>query len=186
MLNKLSIFIFLFFSTSAVFAAGGSGGQSSSGSNSGSGEGGNLSKYEKGYNYVMTAKSLEKKAIKYLKKGKKKQAEKRFKKSKNNYEKALKLFLKSNKEKPNNPDTLNYLGFTSRKLGDFKSAEIYYLSGLKIEPNHNGINEYLGELYLSTDRKDKALERLKVLKNCKCDEYIELKELIEGKKESKY
>ena len=82
--------------------------------------------------------------------------------------------------------TLNYLGFTSRKLGDFKSAEIYYLSGLKIEPNHNGINEYLGELYLSTDRKDKALERLKVLKNCKCDEYIELKELIEGKKESKY
>tara|TARA_B100000214_G_scaffold367460_1_gene337630 strand:- start:1196 stop:1756 length:561 start_codon:yes stop_codon:yes gene_type:complete len=186
MFKSLSIIIISIFFTYAVFAAGGSGGQSGSDGSSGGGEGGGLSKYEKGYNYVMTGKSLEKKANKYLKLGKNKKAEKRFKKSKNNYEKAFKLFLKSNKEKPNDPDTLNYLGFTSRKLGDFKSAEDYYLSGLKIKPNHNGINEYLGELYLSTDRKDKALERLKVLRNCNCDEYIELKELIEGKRESKY
>ena len=47
-----------------------------------------------------------------------------------------------------NPDknTLNYLGFTTRKLGNFEDAEIYYNMGLKLNPNHVGINEYLGEL----------------------------------------
>ena len=56
-----------------------------------------------------------------------------------------------------------------------KEAEKYYLQGLEIEPNHNGINEYLGELYVETNRIDKARERLAVLKNCKCEEYINLK-----------
>ena len=31
--------------------------------------------------------------------------------------------VSSNKEKPNNADTLNYLGFTSRKLGNYTEAE---------------------------------------------------------------
>ena len=53
------------------------------------------------------------------------------------YEKAFKRLLKANDKDPSNPDVLNYLGFTSRKLGDFKSAENYYLSGLKINHNHN-------------------------------------------------
>ena len=49
----------------------------------------------------------------------------------------------------NNPDILNYLGFTLRKTGKLEEAEKYYLAGLKIKPNHNGINEYLGELYVN-------------------------------------
>ena len=49
-----------------------------------------------------------------------------------------------------------------------------------------GINEYLGELYVVTNRIDLAKERLSVLKNCNCEEYKELKEIIEGKKQSKY
>jgi hypothetical protein len=31
-----------------------------------------------------------------------------------------------------------------------------------------------------------AKERLKVLKDCNCEEYVELKEIIEGTKKSKY
>ena len=58
--------------------------------------------------------------------------------------------------------------------------------GLKINPNHTGINEYLGELYIATNRIDLARERLKVLENCNCEEYAELKDIIEGVKESKY
>ena len=50
--------------------------------------------------------------------------------------------------------------------------------GLKIDPKHFGINEYLGELYVITNRKDKAKERLKVLENCDCKEYKELKNAI--------
>ena len=94
--------------------------------------------------------------------------------------------MQSNKEKPNNPDTLNYLGFSSRKLGNFVEAEEYYLSGLKIKPNHNGINEYLCELYLNTNRKDKEIEQLAILKSCNCKEYDQLKEIIDGKMASKY
>ena len=109
------------------------------------------------------------------------------KKCKNNiYKKAFKLLLESNKKKPNKANTLNYLGFTSRKLGDFKNGEKYYLEGLAIEPNHIGINEYLGELYVATNRIDLAKERLEILKGCNCEEYQELKEIINGTKKSKY
>ena len=84
----------------------------------------------------------------------------------------------ANKEKPNQPNTLNYLGFTSRKIGNFKIAEEYYLEGLTIDPDHHGINEYLGELYVNTNRISKAKERLKVLENCNCEEFKELSNAI--------
>ena len=67
------------------------------------------------------------------------------------------------------------------KTGNFEKAEEFYLQGLSIKPDHNGINEYLGELYVQTNRIDKANERLEVLKGCNCEEYEELKELIEKK-----
>jgi len=125
------------------------------------------------------AKNLVKAAKKYEKKGKVEKAQKR-------YAKAQKLLLKSNKKKPLQADTLNYLGFTTRKLGDYEKGEEFYLQGLQIEPNHNGINEYLGELYIATNRMDLAKERLNVLKSCNCKEYNQLKEIIEGTKKSKY
>ena len=130
------------------------------------------SDYEKAVESVKWAK-------KYEKKGKLEKAKKR-------YAKAQKLLLKSNDKKPNQADTLNYLGFTTRKLGDFESGEKYYLQGLAIKPDHIGINEYLGELYVATNRMDLAKERLKVLETCNCEEYNELKEIIEGTKKSKY
>jgi len=125
------------------------------------------------------AKNLIKAAKKYEKKGKTEKAQKR-------YAKAQKLLLKSNDKKPLQADTLNYLGFTTRKLGDYEGGEEFYLQGLQIEPDHNGINEYLGELYVVTNRMDMAKERLEVLKTCNCEEYEELKEIIEGTKKSKY
>ena len=124
------------------------------------------SNYDKGASLIKKAKKLESK-------GKIEKANKR-------YEKALEYLIKSNKKNPNQPDTLNYLGFALRKLGNFEEAEKYYLQGLNIKPDHHGINEYLGELYIQTNRIDLAKERLEVLKNCKCEEYDELKELIEN------
>jgi tetratricopeptide (TPR) repeat protein len=125
------------------------------------------------------AKNLINAAKKYEKKGKIDKAQER-------YAKAQKLLLKSNEIKPLQADTLNYLGFTTRKLGDYEKGEKFYLLGLQVEPNHNGINEYLGELYVATNRMDMAKERLEVLKTCNCEEYSELKEIIEGTKKSKY
>ena len=126
------------------------------------------------------------KAVKLIKFAKKYEKKGKIDKANKRYEKALKLLLKSNKKKPNNADILNYLGFTTRKLGDFKKGEKYYLEGLAIEPGHIGINEYLGELYVATNRVDLAKERLTILKDCNCEEYNELKEIIDGTKKSKY
>ena len=114
-----------------------------------------------------------------IKKGKKLEEKGKIEKANKRYEKALEYLIKSNKEKPNQPNTLNYLGFALRKLGNFEKAEKYYLLGLNIKPDHHGINEYLGELYIVTDRMNLAKERLEVLKDCNCEEYDELKELIE-------
>ncbi len=66
------------------------------------------------------AVSMIKAAKKYEKKGKLEKAKKRYKK-------AQALLIKSNKKKPLQPDTLNYLGFTTRKLGDYENGEKYYL-----------------------------------------------------------
>ncbi|MDC3030235.1 hypothetical protein OA178_00480 [Candidatus Pelagibacter sp.] len=132
------------------------------------------------------AKTNYDKAVSFVNSGKKYEKDGKLEKAKKRYEKAQKLLIKSNKKKPNKPDTLNYLGFTTRKLGDFELGEKYYLQGLAINPNHVGINEYLGELYVVTNRIDLAKERLKVLENCNCEEYSELKEIIAGTKKSKY
>ena len=65
--------------------------------------------YEKAVVHIKSAK-------KYEKKGKIDKANKK-------YEKALKLLKKANIKNPNNVDTLNYLGFTTRKLGNFSKGE---------------------------------------------------------------
>jgi len=126
------------------------------------------------------------KAVKLVKAAKKFENSGKAEKANKRYMKALKLLIKSNKSKPNKADTLNYLGFTTRKLGDFEEGEKYYLQGLAIEPNHIGINEYLGELYVATNRIDLANERLKILESCNCKEYDSLKQIIAGTKKSKY
>ena len=162
MKKLLSILTILILTSSTVFAAGSSGDNTQP----------KVSDYKKAVKLIKSAK-------KYESDGKNNKAEKKYKQ-------AQKLLLKSNDKKPNNADTLNYLGFTTRKLGDFENGEKYYLQGLAIEPNHIGINEYLGELYVVTNRMDLAKERLQILKGCNCEEYSELKEIIEGTKKSKY
>ena len=73
-----------------------------------------------------------------------------------------------------------------RQLGDFENGEKYYLQGLAIEPDHVGINEYLGELYVATNRHNLAVESLEILESCNCQEYNQLKAVIAGEKVSKY
>ena len=158
----------VFLVTTNVFAAG-----SSSSGSSGNDGGSSATKtnYEKAVLLVKSAK-------KYEKKGKSEKAKKV-------YSKAQKLLIKSNEKKPGKADTLNYLGFTTRKLGDFENGEKYYLQGLAVDPKHKGINEYLGELYVATNRHNLAVERLGVLEGCNCEEYDQLKAVIAGEK-SKY
>ena len=122
-------------------------------------------------NYYDDAKKLVKRAGKLEKKEKTDKAKKL-------YSQAFKKLEKAYSSEKKNPDILNYMGYTSRKIGNFEQAEKFYLTGLSIKPDHNGINEYLGELYVQTNRIDKANERLDVLKNCNCEEYKELELII--------
>ena len=162
-MNKINKFLIIFFtiylfSSNSAFSAGTTGGNDGND---------NSSLYKKGKNLVYRAKKLEKK-------NKKEKAEKLYLKALNQFEKAY----AKDKE---NADILNYLGYTLRKTGDLEKAEVFYLEGLKIDASHLGINEYLGELYVQTNRIDLAKERLAVLNGCKCEEYDELKELIDNK-----
>ena len=117
-------------------------------------------------------------AVKLVKKAGKLEKKDKSEKAKKLYSQAFKKLNKAYKTDKKNPDILNYMGFTSRKTGNFKEAENYYLAGLDLDPKHNGINEYLGELYVQTNRIDKANERLAVLKNCDCEEYQDLELII--------
>ena len=122
-------------------------------------------------NYYEDAKKLVKRAGKLEKKEKNEKAKKL-------YSQAFKKLEKAHSSDKTNPDILNYMGYTSRKIGNFEQAEKFYLTGLSIKPNHNGINEYLGELYVQTNRIEQANERLEALKNCNCEEFQELELII--------
>ena len=122
--------------------------------------------------------SLFSEAKKLVKRAGKLEKKEKNDKAKNLYSQAFEKLKKAYASDKKNPDILNYMGYTSRKIGNFEQAEKFYLTGLSIKPDHNGINEYLGELYVQTNRIDKANERLEVLKNCNCDEFQELELII--------
>ena len=123
--------------------------------------------------YINLNKSFDKKSIKILAK----YFDQIFILGETLFKSIIKLYNKDKK----NADILNYLGYTLRKTGNLEQAETYYLKGLELDSKHLGINEYLGELYVQTNRIELAKERLEVLKGCNCEEYEELKELIEKK-----
>ena len=163
-MKKVLIIVFsLFFSSTLMAAGSDSSSSSSSGSSSSMGD----SLYEDAVKLVKRAGKLEKKD--------------KTDKAKKLYAQAFNKLEKAYKSDKKNPDILNYMGFTTRKTGNFEKAEKFYLEGLSLKPNHNGINEYLGELYVQTNRIDKANERLEVLKSCNCKEYSELELIIKTK-----
>lgn len=98
------------------------------------------------------------------------------------FEQAIEIFARVTADEPDNPDAWNLFAFSLRKLKRFDEAEKHYLKALKLDPRHLGANEYLGELYLQTNRLAKAEERLAVLDRAclfGCPEYSELKAAIE-------
>ena len=98
MYKKILLILFIFYLSLIVSSYGAGSSDSSSSSN-----------YDKGASLIKKAKKLESK-------GKIEKANKR-------YEKAFEYLLKSNEKNPNQADTLNYLGFALRKLGNFEEAE---------------------------------------------------------------
>lgn len=76
------------------------------------------------------------------------------------YRKAIKLLQKANRRDPGNPDTLNMLAFSERKLGNLEAAFSYYGRALELRPTFPEAREYLGEAHINA-----ALRQLALLKS---------------------
>jgi len=102
----------------------------------------------------------------------------------NNFKQALADLKIIDSEFKNNADVNNLLGYSSRKLKQYKPAASYYEKALRIDPNHLGALEYQGELFVLTNKLSAAkknLTKLEKLCGLKCGEYLDLKKAI-GKK----
>ena len=103
------------------------------------------------------------------------------------YDKSLKLLKKLTKREDlgtKRADIYNLLGFSYRKLEnpDLDKSFSAYMMAIEIDPSHLGAHEYLGELYLMRDQKDKAviiLKKLDQLAGSNTEEYKELKIAID-------
>jgi tetratricopeptide (TPR) repeat protein len=81
-----------------------------------------------------------------------------------------------------NPEVLNGLGYTNRKLGQFDVAIDYYRQAIALNPNYAEAREYLGEGYVTMGKLDLAKEQLGEIKRIcgtSCEEYADLNEAIE-------
>ena len=106
---------------------------------------------------------------------------------KEEYETAINQLFDELDADPDNPDILSLLGFSHRKIQNYEDAMTFYEWALKVEPEHKGANEYLGELYLETNQFDKAMQQLEILDGLcgsKCKEYSQLKEAIDSYQEA--
>ena len=103
------------------------------------------------------------------------------------YDKSLKLLKKLTKREDlgtKRADIYNLLGFSYRKLDnpDLDKSFAAYMMAIEIDPSHLGAHEYLGELYLMRDQKDKALfmlEKIDQLAGSDTEEYQDLKKAID-------
>ena len=81
----------------------------------------------------------------------------------------------------NQARVLNYIGYSTRKLGDVDEGITYYKKALSLDPNYNVAREYLGEGYLQKGDLGSAKQQLtEIAMRCgtSCDEYKELAEEI--------
>jgi Tfp pilus assembly protein PilF len=97
---------------------------------------------------------------------------------------AVTHFTKAVEADPKNADAHSLLGYSYRKQGTFDKSMDYYQRALKVNANHRGAHEYLGELYLEMNQIDNAEKQLVALKKAcpwfgKCEEYDDLKKAVD-------
>lgn len=102
---------------------------------------------------------------------------------------AVEQLKKAVAQQPDNANYLTELGFATRKSGQRDASFGYYLAALEIDPDHIGALNYLGMLYVETERPHKAEELLQKIDDAcffTCEEYTTLKSAIESGDTSAY
>ncbi len=78
-------------------------------------------------------------------------------------------------------DLNTYLGYAYRHSGDLEKSFAHYQQALRLDPNHRGAHEYIGQAYLIAGQPDKAAEhlaRLEQIAGKSCEEYKDLSRAI--------
>ncbi len=102
------------------------------------------------------------------------------------WKKAIAELTAAVKDQPGNADAHNLLAYSYRKQAspDLPKAFEHYNIALKLNPNHKGAHEYIGEAYLMDKQPAKAEEHLTRLKTIcggpGCEEYDDLAKALAG------
>jgi tetratricopeptide (TPR) repeat protein len=82
-------------------------------------------------------------------------------------------------------DVANYIGYAYRKLGDYDDSKVWYEKALATDPNHVRTWSYYGMWQMEQGNRLKALDDLQKVQlicgNTTCEEYRQLKDVIDGK-----
>jgi tetratricopeptide (TPR) repeat protein len=88
------------------------------------------------------------------------------------------------------PDVANYLGYASRKMGQYDKAKYWYEAALASDPKHTRTWQYYGLWHLEQGNRLKAEDHLEKIQlicgNRTCDDYTSLKAALEGQSSSSY
>jgi tetratricopeptide (TPR) repeat protein len=83
------------------------------------------------------------------------------------------------------PDVANYIGYANRKMGNYDQSKVWYEAALKADPNHVRTWSYYGMWQMEQGNRLKAEDDLAKVKlicgNTHCEEYRQLKDVIDGK-----
>ena len=85
------------------------------------------------------------------------------------------------KAEPTNADAQNLLGYAYRNQRKFDLAFKHYGEALRLNPQHRGAHEYMGEAYVIVGDKAKAQQHLAALERIcgkGCEEYQDLAKAI--------
>jgi tetratricopeptide (TPR) repeat protein len=97
------------------------------------------------------------------------------------FEKALEQFGSADRERKNDPEILNMLAFTKRKLGRLDEAFEIYAKALSIRSDFPQAREYLGEAHIQA-----ALEQVRILRSYGASGEEELRQLLAAFEEAAY
>ena len=97
------------------------------------------------------------------------------------YADAIRLLSDALARDPRDADTHNLLGFAYRKSGDLDRAFHHYHEALRLQPDHRGAHEYIGEAYLMVNDLPNAEKHLAALREIcllPCEELADLEKAI--------
>jgi tetratricopeptide (TPR) repeat protein len=94
--------------------------------------------------------------------------------------KAIPILFRLDKAYPDEPEVLNWLGFTHRKLKDYPKAKQFYDAALKVEPYYRPALEYQGMWFIETGDIPSAKANLAKLRQicAACEETKDLEEAL--------